>query len=1120
MKRRLLSIIFAICLAVSLIPARALAEEGETVAETENVVETVECLEEEHPEDAADEKEGTETIVLENTDEPSVEETVIAEDEEISAEAEAVEETAVAGTVLNALSDNEEEEIGTEEILSEETSENAVAVIGEEKYETLNEAVVAAADGVYTEIKLLKNAVGGIKVPAGKNIDLNLNGFEIDVQQAVGSTGTEANGLQLLKGSTITIRNGVIKASTSSVKIMIKNYANLTLDNVDIRGSVNNCGQLVVGGANTRIAADSGWAVCTGNYAKGDVITTVINDGNITSVAIETPLWETGGATVNESVTSTINGGTIGRIGTYDWRAEYGGSYLNAPLLENWEFIVNGGSIGIVDFAAKVGNAYYSAFADAMDKANSGQTVELLKDADLGGNILTLDKAITIDGGNAKHSITSTALNVIRVLSAGGSLAGTVKLANLRINATNSGMNGRAIGLGSASPIAGLDLVIENCEIRTTQRGITVNPDNNSGISLTVSNSTISLTNGLTNYNEQVHATSNYNNSRGISLWQMGSSTVNIINSTVQGFYYDINNAGGVADAMKVTITGSSLKGRAGINDHTSGTTWTLNNSQVHGINNFGGSQEAFANLVFTGDNNTVSITDCAFTTFFNENGRNNPNALQSLVSDRGTGNSIDVYGNTTYQIYDLSKGGTDYNPTAFAKKYECVDAGLGNGTYRILIHKTVFVEEVAPTCVDEGMKAHYECASCGRLYIDEAGTEEYLVDAKDLLIPISEIHTPGDWKVEVAPTCARKGAEVLLCKHCEKVLDTREVKATGLHTAGDWTTEKNATCTEDGLEERFCIHCGKVLESRVIKALGHKHNDEGVCSICGHLDIAKTEEPETSVTPEPAPNAKPTEADTSVVEVEVKEEIVEIVKNEVVVNEGEAEIKEEVITSIVESTMEGEAIVLPVASKEEEVNTVVLPEETLEAIATKEADVIIQLSDATIKLDSEAIAAVKEQAEGKKIEIRAIKIETANLSDTQKSAISDLDTVVIVTAQIFADGKYIGNFNGGRATIVLPLEIEEGRSPEDYKIYYVAEDGNLELVAAEYVNDHMVFTTGHFSDYAIVYEASAPVSSDAMASPAAPAEETASFPIIPAVVVAVVVLCGIAQVMKKKQTA
>ena len=118
MKRRLLSIIFAICLAVSLIPARALAEEGETVAETESVVETVECLEEEHPEDAADEKEGTETIVLKNTEEPSVEETVIAEDEEISAEAEAVKEEAVAGTVLNALSDNEEEEIGTEEIPS------------------------------------------------------------------------------------------------------------------------------------------------------------------------------------------------------------------------------------------------------------------------------------------------------------------------------------------------------------------------------------------------------------------------------------------------------------------------------------------------------------------------------------------------------------------------------------------------------------------------------------------------------------------------------------------------------------------------------------------------------------------------------------------------------------------------------------------------------------------------------------------------------------------------------------------------------------------------------------------------------------------------------------------
>lgn len=51
-----------------------------------------------------------------------------------------------------------------------------------------------------------------------------------------GSSGTETLGMQLLKGSTILIKNGTINFDDSRLKMGIQNYSNLTLDNVKISG--------------------------------------------------------------------------------------------------------------------------------------------------------------------------------------------------------------------------------------------------------------------------------------------------------------------------------------------------------------------------------------------------------------------------------------------------------------------------------------------------------------------------------------------------------------------------------------------------------------------------------------------------------------------------------------------------------------------------------------------------------------------------------------------------------------------------------------------------------------------------------------------------------------------
>lgn len=116
-----------------------------------------------------------------------------------------------------------------------------VATIGNTNgYLTLKEAVTAATNG--QTVKLVKDCSGnGIKIASGTvTIDLNGKTYTVD-SMTVGSTGTETNAFQFLKGSTVTIKNGKMGV-TSDLRCAyyFQNYANLTLENVEI--IIDNCG--------------------------------------------------------------------------------------------------------------------------------------------------------------------------------------------------------------------------------------------------------------------------------------------------------------------------------------------------------------------------------------------------------------------------------------------------------------------------------------------------------------------------------------------------------------------------------------------------------------------------------------------------------------------------------------------------------------------------------------------------------------------------------------------------------------------------------------------------------------------------------------------------------------
>lgn len=163
-------------------------------------------------------------------------------------------------------------------------------------FDTLYDAIMGATDGY---VKLIGDGFSsGISIPEGHDFVLDLNGHELSMTgPGAGSKGTETNGMQLLKDSNITIKNGTITFSDAALKKGIQNYSNLTLDNVKINGGTsieyvvsNNYGNIVFKNS-TEIHATYGnvafdcWYGMSSAYDSGVRITiedtSVVVDGKV-----------------------------------------------------------------------------------------------------------------------------------------------------------------------------------------------------------------------------------------------------------------------------------------------------------------------------------------------------------------------------------------------------------------------------------------------------------------------------------------------------------------------------------------------------------------------------------------------------------------------------------------------------------------------------------------------------------------------------------------------------------------------------------------------------------------------------------------------------------------------
>ena len=201
--------------------------------------------------------------------------------------------------------------------------------------------------------------ISGIKTAKGNTLTMDLNGKSVGVSYGQGSTNTTTNGMQLLQGSTVTLKNGTYKANHGSdaahnIAILIQNYSNLTIENctLDMREANDTNGNTAK--TSYALSTNCGKVVIKGN--------TNIFARNATEYALDVMHWENTGyedegtsVTFDETMTGTVDG----KIDVYCYRSGsivkpvvdggavltiMGGTFVNSGLtLEQFKAFVPAG---------------------------------------------------------------------------------------------------------------------------------------------------------------------------------------------------------------------------------------------------------------------------------------------------------------------------------------------------------------------------------------------------------------------------------------------------------------------------------------------------------------------------------------------------------------------------------------------------------------------------------------------------------------------------------------------------------------------------------------------------------------------------------------------------------
>jgi len=183
-------------------------------------------------------------------------------------------------------------------------------------------------------------------------------------------------------------------------------------------------------------------------------------------------------------------------------------------------------------------------------------------------------------------------------------------------------------------------------------------------------------------------------------------------------------------------------------------------------------------------------------------------------------------------------------------------------------------------------------------------------------------------------------------------------------------------------------------------------------------------------------------------------------------------------------------------AAEAEKVQQVTIPAAVVGTIKTaaennnvEDAKLAVHLTTGSIIIDKTTLDVINEAAkteEGTTTTISLV-IDDAedNLNEVQEIALENtakdevvygkLEVAMAVTKTDTASGasttEKIHDFNGGTVQLEVPFEVPAGLKANGFTVYYLDEEGELHPMETQISNGKIIWTTGHFSDYIIMYK-------------------------------------------------
>ena len=247
-----------------------------------------------------------------------------------------------------------------------------------------------------------------------QNVAIDLNNHKMTLAPSIGSTNTETNGLRSLKGSNLLLKNGEIYTECSfsnQVKVMIANYGGLKLDHINLThdGTTSNAAYTINNAANLTVKSSTITCNVTPSYASADIYAIVSSDYATDVTAVNVSFDEN--STVNGIFALyNINDSTTSNI---DFKGTLNGAILTLPEDATKLPTFNGDLYASTacTLAAEINQAQENSTIKLANDIAANVTIPTGKNItlDLNGNKLTNidDNTITVENG-ATLTVTGT----------------------------------------------------------------------------------------------------------------------------------------------------------------------------------------------------------------------------------------------------------------------------------------------------------------------------------------------------------------------------------------------------------------------------------------------------------------------------------------------------------------------------------------------------------------------------------------------------------------------------------------------------------------------------------------------------------------------------------------